>query len=112
MAQMRATRKSSQAISWPLAHFSHGVGSDDFPDAEQILRRLRFHYTEEKTGFLIAPGLPLTLTNSSPGAHDWSDWQVQDPDRPSEQVRICARCSRMKTNAAQAPDAWKKLPFT
>jgi hypothetical protein len=42
------------------------------------------------------------------GAHDWTDWQVRDPDSPGEQVRTCVRCSRQKTNAAPAPiDAWK-----
>jgi hypothetical protein len=42
------------------------------------------------------------------GAHDWSDWQVLDPDRPGEQVRTCLRCSRQKTNAAAVPiKAWK-----
>jgi len=40
--------------------------------------------------------------------HDWSDWEVPDPDRPSEQIKICARCSRTKTNAPPAPlEAWK-----
>ena len=34
------------------------------------------------------------------GAHDWSDWEIRDPDRPSEPVRTCARCGRMKSNAA------------
>jgi hypothetical protein len=24
------------------------------------------------------------------GAHDWSDWEVRDPDRPGEQVRMSA----------------------
>lgn len=42
------------------------------------------------------------------GAHDWSEWEVRDPDRPSEQVRACARCGLMKTNAAPAPNAWRK----
>ena len=28
------------------------------------------------------------------GAHDWSDWEVSDPEQPGEQVRICARCLR------------------
>ena len=43
--------------------------------------------------------------------HDWSDWKVRDPDRPGEQVRICSRCGRMKTNAAPVPiKAWK-MPF-
>ena len=46
------------------------------------------------------------------GVHDWSDWEVPDPDRPSEQVKICARCSRTKTNAAPVPiKAWK-MPFS
>ena len=26
------------------------------------------------------------------GIHHWSDWEVQDPQRPSEQVRTCAHC--------------------
>jgi tRNA U38,U39,U40 pseudouridine synthase TruA len=26
------------------------------------------------------------------GAHDWSGWEVLDPQRPAEQVRTCARC--------------------
>ena len=45
------------------------------------------------------------------GAHDWSGWQVLDPDRPSEQVRICARCSRMKNNTAPPIKVWNR-PFT
>ena len=45
------------------------------------------------------------------GAHDWSDWQVPDPDRPSEQVRICARCSRTKNNIAPPIKVWNR-PFT
>ena len=28
------------------------------------------------------------------GAHDWSDWEVRDPEQPGEQVRTCARCLR------------------
>ena len=47
------------------------------------------------------------------GAHEWSDWEVQDPDHPGDQVRTCARCGiRKSSNAAPAPDAWKKFPFT
>jgi hypothetical protein len=42
------------------------------------------------------------------GAHAWSEWEVRDPDDPSEQVRTCARCGRMKSDAAPAPiKAWK-----
>jgi hypothetical protein len=42
------------------------------------------------------------------GAHDWSDWEVRDPDHPDEQVRTCSRCGRMKSNAAPVPiKAWK-----
>ena len=37
------------------------------------------------------------------GIHHWSDWEVQDPQRPSEQVRTCARCPRTKNNAAVVP---------
>src|SRR5262249_2887378 len=28
------------------------------------------------------------------GAHDWSDWEVRDPEQPWEQIRTCARCLR------------------
>jgi hypothetical protein len=45
------------------------------------------------------------------GAHDWSDWQVLDPENPSDQVRICARCSRMKSNTAPPIKVWNR-PFT
>jgi len=37
------------------------------------------------------------------GIHHWSDWEVQDPQRPSQQVRTCARCPRTKNNAAVVP---------
>ena len=37
------------------------------------------------------------------GIHHWSDWKVQDPQRPSEQVRTCARCPRTKNNTAMVP---------
>jgi len=42
------------------------------------------------------------------GVHDWSEWEVRDPDQPDDQVRTCARCGRMKSNAAPVPfKAWK-----
>jgi hypothetical protein len=42
------------------------------------------------------------------GLHEWSDWEVKDPDNPGDQVRTCARCGREKSNAAAAPiKAWK-----
>jgi hypothetical protein len=42
------------------------------------------------------------------GVHHWSDWQVPDPENPSEQVRTCSRCSRTETNAPPVPiKAWK-----
>lgn len=28
------------------------------------------------------------------GAHDWSGWEVPDPQQPCDQARICARCLR------------------
>jgi hypothetical protein len=37
------------------------------------------------------------------GIHHWSDWEVQDPQRPSEQVRTCVHCPRTKNNAAVVP---------
>lgn len=45
------------------------------------------------------------------GVHDWSDWKVEDPDRPWKQVRTCARCSKTKSNAAPAPIKAENLPF-
>jgi hypothetical protein len=42
------------------------------------------------------------------GLHEWSGWEVKDPDNPGDQVRTCARCGREKSNAAAAPiKAWK-----
>ena len=38
--------------------------------------------------------------------HQWSGWQVPDPDNPGEQIRVCARCSSTKTNAAAVPFPW------
>ncbi len=32
------------------------------------------------------------------GLHHWSEWRPLDPDQPSKQVRICIRCSCMKSN--------------
>ena len=37
------------------------------------------------------------------GVHEWSDLNVQDLQRASEQVRTCARCPRTKNNAAVVP---------
>ena len=45
------------------------------------------------------------------GAHDWSGWQVQDAERLDEQVRVCRRCSRVKTNAAAVPIKGWKMPL-
>jgi len=32
------------------------------------------------------------------GVHHWSDWQVEDPDRPQDQVRTCTRCGLRRDN--------------
>ena len=36
------------------------------------------------------------------GIHHWSDWEVQDPQRPSEQVRSCARCLHAQRSGDRA----------
>ena len=36
------------------------------------------------------------------GIHHWSDWEVRDPQRPSEQVRTCARCLHAQRSGDRA----------
>jgi hypothetical protein len=40
------------------------------------------------------------------GIHQWSYWEVQDPQRPSEQVRTCARCLHAQRSGDRA---WGKV---
>ena len=36
------------------------------------------------------------------GMHHWSGWEVQDPQRPSEQVRTCPHCFYAQKSGGRA----------
>ena len=40
------------------------------------------------------------------GIHHWSGWEVQDPQRPSGQIRTCARCLHAQRSGDRA---WGKI---
>jgi hypothetical protein len=40
------------------------------------------------------------------GKHHWSAWEVQDPQRPSDRIRTCARCLHAQRSGDRA---WDKV---